>query len=66
MAATICFYLANEQARCKIVEEAYRLATEDLTMERSLDRIIRLGIEPRLHNLRSNALGPTMQRMRDH
>ena len=48
MAETICFYLANENARAKIVEEAHRLATDNLTMEKSLDRIFQLGIVPHL------------------
>jgi hypothetical protein len=37
---TIAYYLANEQARMKIVEAAYQLTTQCLTMENAVDQIL--------------------------
>lgn len=37
---TVCYYLANEQARSKIVENAYQLATKSLTMENAVEQIL--------------------------
>ncbi|HID63395.1 MAG TPA: hypothetical protein EYP49_11745 [Anaerolineae bacterium] len=40
MADTICHYLAHEEERQLIAEQAYRLATRDLTMEKAVGQIL--------------------------
>jgi hypothetical protein len=40
LAETIEFYITNESRRREIVEEAYRLVTEEYTMQKMVDRII--------------------------
>jgi hypothetical protein len=40
MADTICHYLSHADGRNRIVEQAYQLATEDLTMKKSVEQIL--------------------------
>lgn len=40
LAETIEFYIANEAERRQIVEEAYRLVTEEYTIEKMIERIV--------------------------
>lgn len=40
MANTICHYLDHEEERKAIAEQAYRLVTEELTMKRSVEKIL--------------------------
>lgn len=40
MPDTICYYLSHEEERQRIAEQAYQLATTDLTMEKAVEQIL--------------------------
>lgn len=44
MAETICYYLAHEDERERVAEEAYRLVANDLTMEKAVSQILHQAI----------------------
>jgi glycosyltransferase involved in cell wall biosynthesis len=48
LAETIRQYLADDDARRRITEEAYRFVTTELTLERSFSRLLELAREATL------------------